>query len=59
MRDHPDIRKMENEGVEYGDAYYCPICGEAAETIYKDTWGNVVGCDNCIITYSAEEMLDE
>jgi len=59
ISDHPDIRERERNGVPAAKELFCPICGESCETIYKDTWGNIVGCDNCIITYDAEEVLDE
>ena len=26
----------------------CPVCGEETDTVYKDRWGNVVGCPACV-----------
>lgn len=26
----------------------CPVCGEEADSYYKDKWGNVVGCPECV-----------
>lgn len=26
----------------------CPVCGEEAGSYYKDKWGNVVGCPECV-----------
>lgn len=27
---------------------HCPICGEAADTLYIDRWGMTVGCGACV-----------
>ena len=56
MKDHPDIRKMENEGVEYGHPVYCPICGEQADDLYTDYYDELVGCNNCIRVREAWEV---
>ena len=26
----------------------CPVCGEEADSFYKDKWGNIVGCPECV-----------
>lgn len=26
----------------------CPVCGEEVDSYYKDKWGNVVGCPECV-----------
>lgn len=26
----------------------CPVCGEEADSYYKDKWGNIVGCPECV-----------
>ena len=26
----------------------CPVCGEEADSYYKDKWGNIVGCQECV-----------
>ena len=28
---------------------HCPICGEAADTLYIDRWGMTVGCGACVL----------
>ena len=33
----------------------CPVCGEETDTFYKDKYGAVVGCDNCVSTADAWE----
>lgn len=27
---------------------YCPVCSEEANCLYKDYFGNIVGCNCCI-----------
>lgn len=43
------------EGVEE-KAPKCPICDKDAEKFYKDFWGEVVGCDNCIKEFDSWEL---
>ena len=31
----------------------CPVCGEEADTLYKNIYGETVGCDGCIRTVDA------
>lgn len=26
----------------------CPVCGEETDSFYKDKWGNIVGCQECV-----------
>lgn len=26
----------------------CPVCGEETDSYYKDKWGNIVGCPECV-----------
>lgn len=58
-RDDPIIRQLERYGVPGTEDVYCPICGESAEKIYKDRWGDIVGCDNCIEVMDAREVMDD
>lgn len=56
--DHPVIRNMERTGYPDGkEPKYpiCPQCGEECSIIYRDDGNDIVGCDNCIETYSTEE----
>lgn len=53
--DAPDIRERERNGVPDGSTVYCPVCGEACETIYKDKWGNTLGCEECVTPTDAWE----
>lgn len=65
MIDHPVIARLEQTGTPDGKAEIipiCPICGQEAEDIYKNTDSlEIVGCDNCIQrmnVWSALEMED-
>nr|DAV97790.1 MAG TPA: protein of unknown function (DUF5318) [Caudoviricetes sp.] len=33
----------------------CPVCGEETDTLYKNIYGETVGCDGCIRTVDAWE----
>lgn len=49
--DHPDIARVLVEGLPEAAPTYCPICGEEALILYRNTHtGDVVGCENCIET---------
>ena len=60
--DDPILRNVERTGYPSGqDPTYpkCPVCGAETDTLYVDKFANVVGCDNCIHTKDAWELLDE
>lgn len=61
MLDHPVIRNCELTGYPDGREVIpiCPVCGEQCETIYKDTWGDIVGCDQCITAFDAVDIMGE
>lgn len=59
MKDDPIIRDLERNGVPYRKTPVCPVCGEECEKIYKDVWGNILGCDNCVEEMDAEEALED
>jgi len=58
-RDDPIIRLLERDGIPGTEDVYCPICGESAEKIFKDRWGDIVGCDNCIEVMDALEVMED
>ncbi len=37
----------------------CPVCGEECDTIYKNKWGDIVGCEECVQTHEALEIMEE
>lgn len=56
--DHPDIQRMEREGVPDADPIYCPICGGETDEFYKNRDGEIVGCFNCIERVDAWECVE-
>lgn len=57
--DAPWIRDAETNGYPDPPAVECPCCGEECSEIYGDQYGNVVGCDRCIMVQDALEWQDE
>lgn len=60
--DHPVIANMERTGHPDGrepKPPKCPVCDEEFETIYKDKYGDVVGCDCCVTTADAWDYEEE
>ena len=57
--DAPWIRDAELNGYPSTDPVECPICGDECEEIYSDMYGNVFGCDRCIISQDAYEWKEE
>ena len=57
--DAPWIREAEMYGPPSPDPVYCPECGEECETIYRDRYGNIFGCDKCIETQDAGDWQEE
>lgn len=57
--DDPIIRCMERTGfppwIDSTREPICPVCGAECETIYKDTYGEIVGCDECLTAHDACE----
>ena len=60
MMDAPEIRRTEETGYPRPVKHpVCPICGYECDTIYKDVYGEVVACDNCMVTLDAWEWSRE
>ena len=57
--DAPWIRDAEINGVGEPDPVKCPVCGEECDTIYADMYGNVFGCEECIMKQDAWEWRVE
>ena len=40
--------------------YYCPVCGEEVfETIFITYDGEILGCENCVLTKEPSEVFDD
>lgn len=57
--DAPWIRKAERDGYPEPEPVYCPCCGEECETIFADQYGNIFGCDQCIIQQDAWSWAED
>ena len=61
LPDDPIIRSMEKTGYPpgYGEETppECPVCGEECETVYKDYWNTIVGCEHCVKAHDAWDVL--
>ena len=62
LGDHPAIANALATGYPNGkapEAYYCPVCGEECESIFKHkVTGEIFGCDNCIEVVDPWEVED-
>lgn len=52
--DDPAIQRAEKYGTG-GVEPICPVCGMECETVYKDCYGEILGCDCCLTAYDACE----
>lgn len=57
--DAPWIRDAEMNGMPSPDPVHCPLCDEECETIYRDRYGTVFGCENCIEEQESYEWAEE
>ena len=61
--DHPIIRNLQGtgyaDGEDHDDVWICPKCREQCDFFYVDGNREIVGCENCISMYEAEEWFDE
>ena len=61
LPDDPIIRCMEATGYPpwidpNGDNDpICPMCGEICDTVYKNKYGEIVGCGECVTSHDAWE----
>lgn len=57
--DDPLIRCAEETGyapwIDPAKEPRCPVCGEVCKNVYKDSYGEIVGCDECLTEHDAWE----
>jgi len=61
--EHPDITATLRTGYPANhkepEPPICPVCGRECETVYRaGRYGEIVGCDNCIIECDAWDGLE-
>lgn len=61
--DDPIVTNMERTGYPDGKIpkkYICPICGaDDIETIYTDSLGDILGCDECVYSADPWDVFDD
>ena len=59
--EHPDITMTLRTGYPHGEPEFphCPVCDRETDAFYKDIYGAIVGCDECITRADAWEEMDE
>lgn len=59
--EHPDITHTLRTGYPRKESKLprCPVCGEVCETIYWSKFGEVVGCDECIVLQEAWDFAKD
>ena len=59
VADAPWIREAENDGMpDNGEAPECPIYGHRCRTIYMDSYGDPIGCNECITAVDADDWYE-
>lgn len=60
MLEHPDITKALRTGYPYDEPECprCPVCERETDTFYKNEYGDIVGCDECIRRVDAWEETE-
>ena len=61
ISDDPIVSCMERTGYAPWNQYrepICPVCGEPCETIYRDSFGYIRGCNVCMEALEASEVTE-
>lgn len=56
--DDPIIHSAERTGYppwHNSQEPICPVCHAECDTVYKDMYGEIIGCDICLTAYDAWE----
>lgn len=58
--DCPEIENTISTGYSHGKPKYphCPVCDSETDIFYKDSMGDVIGCENCISQVDAWEQME-
>lgn len=61
LPDHPDIRRCLCSGYAHPQPSVprCPECGEETDEFYKNSHGEIVGCECCIHLVDAWDEDDD
>jgi hypothetical protein len=53
--ENPIITRIMRDGPEQYPAPCCPVCGQECDTFFKDRFGDIFGCDECVTRTDAAE----
>lgn len=50
MIEHPEITNAIRTGYPHGEPKWptCPVCGAECSRIYRDEYGEIFACDECV-----------
>lgn len=55
--EHPDVERALRTGYPRDTEFpRCPVCGNECDTVYRDIYGDVFACDECVTSKSAWEV---
>ena len=59
--EHPEIANAIRTGYPHGEPNYphCPVCEAEADTFYKNHYGDIVGCEECLCRVDAWEEMED
>lgn len=59
--EHPVITRTMAEGYPHGEPNYphCPVCEAETDTFYKDQYGDIVGCEECLHRVDAWQVMED
>ena len=48
--EHPEISNAMRTGYPHGEPAWptCPVCGAECSRIFRDTYGDIFACDECV-----------
>lgn len=54
--DDPIISRLERDGYPLRKKEpICPICGTPCDFVYKDAYHEIIGCNECLTAYDADQ----
>lgn len=53
--EHPAITRAMEYGPPGDEMPRCPVCGEQADTFYRNYFNEIVGCSECIKNVDARQ----
>jgi hypothetical protein len=59
--DCPEVANALRTGYPHGEPDYphCPVCEAETDTFYKNQYGDIVGCEECLRRVDAWEEMED